>query len=249
MAERNAHWNLESFVDALSLELDRARENLAVKSVNKPLTYAVKDLSLDLQVFPTFDGDVVRFVTAQPGEAGSSKIQLQLGSITDQQVRATTKRVTMKDDLSLDDLDEIPEDTKKALRKAGVRTARDFEEVEKQNIDLGRAGNKKVNYKDLAGMIQKARRGETAPGVDGVSFSMSATGEPILKLSGKNLAMHRQFSPVVALNGQLAEVLEAGANEIRVSIGKTGLQPGPNDLVLTLDPFAVCRLNLNIPTA
>ena len=42
----NRSWKLESFVDSLVVELDKTRETLAVKSINKPLTYSVKDVSL-----------------------------------------------------------------------------------------------------------------------------------------------------------------------------------------------------------
>ena len=87
----NAAWRLEDFVDSLVVELDKTRETLAVKAINKPLSYSVKEVALDVNAFPTYDGDAVRFTTAQPGQDGASKLTIQLGSITDQQVRATTK--------------------------------------------------------------------------------------------------------------------------------------------------------------
>ena len=65
MAE-NAAWKLEDFVDSLVVELDKTRETLAVKAINKPLSYTVKEVALDLNTFPTYDGDRVSFVTAQP---------------------------------------------------------------------------------------------------------------------------------------------------------------------------------------
>ena len=63
----NTAWQLEDFVDSLVVELDKTRETLAVKAINKPLSYTVKDLALDLNIFPSYDGDQVPFVTAQPG--------------------------------------------------------------------------------------------------------------------------------------------------------------------------------------
>ena len=60
MAGDNAAWQLEDFVDSLVVDLDKTRETLAVKAINKPLTYTVKELSLDLNIFPTYDGDTVR---------------------------------------------------------------------------------------------------------------------------------------------------------------------------------------------
>jgi hypothetical protein len=116
MASENISWNLESFVDALVVELDKTRETLAVKAINKPLSYTVKDMSLDLQIFPTYDGEEVQFTTAKPGQQGASKVSLQLASITDDQVRSTSKKPASKDDVKLDQI-PIDDATKKSLRK------------------------------------------------------------------------------------------------------------------------------------
>ena len=91
MAAENTAWQLADFVESLVVELDKTRETLAVKAINKPLTYSVKEVALDLNIFPAYDGDQVTFLTAQPGQEGASKVSIQLNSITDQQVRATTK--------------------------------------------------------------------------------------------------------------------------------------------------------------
>src|SRR5437764_13194051 len=102
MATENTAWQLEDFVDSLVVELDKTRETLAVKAINRPLSYTVKDLELDLNIFPTFDGDRVSFVTAAPGQQGSSKVPISLNSITDQQIRATTKTpTTAKGDIAI----------------------------------------------------------------------------------------------------------------------------------------------------
>src|SRR5512142_578545 len=104
MANENKPWNLEDFVDSLVVELDKTRETLAVKAINKPLSYTVKDLALDLNIFPSYDGDQVKFITAQPGQQGASKVTIQLSSITDQQVRATSKVPVTKSDINLDQI-------------------------------------------------------------------------------------------------------------------------------------------------
>src|ERR1044072_2216297 len=110
MPTENTEWQLEDFVDSLVVDLDKTRETLAVKAINKPLSYTVKELALDLNIFPSYDGDRVKFITAQPGQEGASKATIQLGSITDQQVRATSKVTGLKKDISIQD---IPVDQKK----------------------------------------------------------------------------------------------------------------------------------------
>ena len=118
----NVPWNLESFVDALVVELDKTRETLAVKAINKSLSYTVKAMEMDLQIFPTYDGEQVKFMTAKPGEQGASKINIKLDSITDQVVRATTKKLPSKNDTTIDKID-VDNNTKKELRNEVYSTA------------------------------------------------------------------------------------------------------------------------------
>src|SRR5262245_18368516 len=125
MATENIAWQLEDFVDSLVVDLDKTRETLAVKAINKPLTYTVKEVALDLNIFPSYDGDQVKFITAQPGQEGASKVTIQLGSITDQQVRATTKRPETKGDIKIEEID-VDKATKKKLRKLGVNSIDDL---------------------------------------------------------------------------------------------------------------------------
>src|SRR5688572_32744552 len=99
-------WNLEAFVDSLIVELDSVQNRLAVKGLTRPLTYMVKDVDVDLQVFPDYDGRRVKFRTARAGEPGASKISLQLGSISDRQIREATRGPVTTEELSLDSIEE-----------------------------------------------------------------------------------------------------------------------------------------------
>src|SRR5688572_16088512 len=145
---QNTQWNLEDFIDSLVIELDKMRETLAVKAINKPLTYTVKDLAIDLNIFPTYDGDTIRFITAQPGQEGASKVSIQLGSITDQQVRATTKMTSLKNGTNIDEVD-IDKSTKKKLRKIGVVSVDDLKQVEKKNVDVKKVTDSDIDYNGL----------------------------------------------------------------------------------------------------
>ena len=242
-AQSNTHWNLESFLDSMIVELDKARETLALKAINKPLTYAVKDISMDLQLFPTYDGDNVKFITAQPGQSGASKVSIQLGSITDQQVRETS-RVPTKNDISIDAVEGLDEKTKKDLKKIGVTSVKDVEKIEKKNIDLEKAGGVNTNYKDLTGLIEKARRAKMPPVVNKVSVTKSIDG-PVLELEGKNLAVAKKYTPVAVVNDQLAEVLSHKADRLLIKMNSDHLKNDRNELVVTLDPFAVFKMNIN----
>ena len=242
MAE-NAAWKLEDFVDSLVVELDKTRETLAVKAINKPLSYTVKEVALDLNTFPTYDGDRVSFVTAQPGQEGSSKITIQLGSITDQQVRATAKApTTAKGDLPID---QIPVDrtTKEKLRRIGVNSVGDLKQVEQHHVDLKQVTGDDIDYTSLANQIGKAQRNQTPPRISGVSLSLSDEG-PCLVLTGKHLAIDESFPPVAVVNDELARVRSAGPDEVRVELEREHELRPENEVILTFDPFAVVRLNV-----
>lgn len=243
----NRPWSLESFVDSLVVELDKTRETLAVKSVNKPLSYTVKDMALELQIFPSFDGDDVRFVTAQPGESGASKISLQLASITDQQVRATSKLPAKGDDVSIETV-EVDDKTKKELRRLGVTSVGDLEQIEKRGIDLGKVagGGGKLDYGNLANLIRKARRDRNPPQIGKVTMSQSADGEPLIRIEGRNLASPGH-EPVAVLNNRLGAVVDYGPGHLAIRPDPATPLGTANDLILTLDPYCIARLELRRP--
>src|SRR5262245_46487187 len=95
------NWRLETFLDSLILELDKAQDTLAIKGVTRRLTYTVKDLSVDLYVFPDYEDGKLRFNVARPGENGASRISFQLGSITDRQIRESANEPTTADDVPI----------------------------------------------------------------------------------------------------------------------------------------------------
>jgi len=243
---RNQTWNLESFLDSLIVELDKARDTLAVKGINKPLTYAVKDVNLEMQLFPSFDGKRVQFVTAEPGQSGASKIAIQLGSITDQQIRKTTRNPTTKDDLSIEVIEEIDEETKDDLRRIGVTSVNDLVEIERKNVDLGKVSKKKLSYKNLAGLLQKARRGKFPPNIKSASFSL-AQETPLLKVEGENLALDKKYDPVAVLNGQLVEILSSDRSNLSLKIDEKIIKENDNVLIMALDPFTIFKVKINNP--
>ncbi|MBS3913271.1 MAG: hypothetical protein KG003_02140 [Bacteroidetes bacterium] len=245
MAQENKYWNLEDFVDSLVVELDKTRETLAVKAINKPLSYSVKDLSLDLNTFPTYDGDKVTFITAQPGQQGSSKLTLQLGSITDQQVRATSKPVALNSETKIDEID-VDAKTKKQLRKIGVNSVEDLKMIEDKNVDVKKATDNNVDYKSLANLIQKNKRSKTPPVVKSVSMSLENPKQPQMIVKGLNLSTSSTFKPVAVINNQLAEVITSNAQEITIAIDPKSPIRTQNEVILTVDPYAVFKFNLNL---
>lgn len=257
MSGESKTWNLEAFLDSLILELDKAQDTLSIKGVNRPLTYTVKDVALELNIFPHFDGRRVQFSTAKSGESGASKITFQLGSITDRQIREITKNPISKDDVPIEMIESIDEETKQELQKMGVTTNKDLERMELKNIDLQKVSKKKIDYGSLANLINQARRRELAPKVNGVSAAKSGEGV-ILSLRGENLALpqgaaaafgtgggERKF-PIAVLNDEEVEIVSASGEELRIAVRGGQLSGRTNQLKIALDPYSVVQMNLNV---
>ncbi len=238
----NSAWRLEDFVDSLVVELDKTRETLAVKAINKPLSYSVKEVALDVNAFPSYDGEQVRFLTARPGEEGASKLTIQLGSITDQQVRASTKPRDTAPGTSIADLD-VDDETRARLRRIGVKSVDDLEALEERKVDLKEATDSDIDYSQLARKIQKARRSTSAPEIDAMSLA-TADGEPCLLMEGRNLSVDPTFPPVAVLNGRLADVVSSGPGHLTIRTDPSHPLREENEVVVTFDAFAVVKVNV-----
>ncbi len=244
-------WRLESFLDSLILELDKAQDTLAIKGVTRRLTYMVRDLAVDLYVFPNFEDGRLRFNVARPGEHGASKISFQLGSISDRQIRETANEPVSADDVPIAAVEDLDEDVKRSLERIGVSSARDLERIGERRIDVStvvadKTGTgKSVSYDRLADMIAKARRRKYAPTVK--SLGARREGDAVvLALSGDNLALgeaHPGF-PVAVLNGEPVTVEVAGPKRLEIRLQPGQLARGENDLKVALDPYSVMTLQL-----
>lgn len=244
MTAGNEPWHLESFVDALVVELDKTRETLGVKAINQPLSYTVKDMSMDLQIFPTYNDDEVEFTTAQPGETGASKITLQLAAITDRQVRESTKQPMATGDIQLDEIDLEPE-VRRDLRKIGVRSVNDLQRMEERDVNLESVTRKKIDFGDLANSIRSARRSASPPVVRSARLSRGSSGSFVIAMDGERLAVEPTFKPVATVNGDAVDLISFSRNEVTISCPDELLTDGDNEVVMALDPYSVVRVNMH----
>ena len=117
---------LEDFIQALSSQLDRVQSGMALKvKAGLPLTFAVKDLSLDLKAHVDVDGPVVRIRSASPGDTDASTLRLAMTTITRPLMEENTaKEVGDPSDSSLHDAlgSELSPDDLRRLEWAGVQT-------------------------------------------------------------------------------------------------------------------------------
>jgi hypothetical protein len=114
---------VEEFINAITSQLDRVQDMLRMKAQIRPLTYALKDLALELQVFVEMDGEGnVRFRTSGPNETGASTVKLAFTTITKPMIEENTISLAMSRSPLLDELGLGAEEQRR-LEQLGVRNA------------------------------------------------------------------------------------------------------------------------------
>jgi len=121
---------IEDFIHAITTQLDRVQDALRLKSVNRPLTYALKDLSMELRVFVDVDAQgTVRFRTSAPNESGASVLNLGFTTITKPMIEENTVSLSAVRSTSLQELGVKPEEQRR-LEQIGVHNVSQLNRLE-----------------------------------------------------------------------------------------------------------------------
>jgi hypothetical protein len=115
------------FIQALTEQLDKAQAVMTLKArVGKlPMTFAVKDISLDLRAYVRMVNDDVYVRPAGPGDVGSSSIKLALTTITKPMIEENAMSFQAEDPkFSLREAlgEKINEEERRSLERIGVRS-------------------------------------------------------------------------------------------------------------------------------
>ena len=129
---------LEHFIQALTSQLDRAQATMALKArAGLPLTFAVKDLTLDLRTHVEMVGSVVRLRPAGPGDRDASTLHVSLTTITRPMIEENTSQVlaTSPDEPSIKDVlgADVTDEEQRRLEWAGVYTVSQLRDVEQHS--------------------------------------------------------------------------------------------------------------------
>jgi hypothetical protein len=201
---------VEEFLQALTAQLDRAQDALAVKvtGTNRPLTWALKDISIDLRVFVDVNpSGRVTLRSAAPNEDGASTVHLTLTTITRPMVEENA--VAFHEDVDprpIDDLvpmTNLGEDEQKRLDWMGIRTVGQLKQLD-PNL-----ANAVVGLP--IGQLQAALEAASRPTVSSVAPVAHAEGT-MLRIRGANLT--DVVTPEVHLRGEPVEVLEHAPTQI-----------------------------------
>jgi len=217
---------VDEFLQALTAQLDRAQDALSLKvsGTQRPLTWALKDLAIDLHVFVevTSDGKVT-WRSAGPGEDGASTVHLSLTTITRPMVEENSFRIEEdRDPRALQQITQVStldEDDQRKLAWMGVRTVGQL-----RNLDP-------IAVEAIAGIpvtrLQAALEAASRPAVVAQEI-IERGGHTLLAIHGANLADGER--PDVRLAGAPVEVLEFRPNRLLVQPGAHANE-GPLEVV------------------
>lgn len=128
---------IEQFIQALTSQLDRAQAALALKArAGLPLTFAVKDLTLDLRTHVEVHGSVVRIRPALPNERDASTIRLQFTTVTRPMIEENTyQSAVVPNEPSLREVlgSDLSEDEQRRLEWAGIQNVAQFRDLERHS--------------------------------------------------------------------------------------------------------------------
>ncbi len=216
---RDAGMQFDLFIQALTEQLDKAQATMALKArVGKlPLTFAVKDVQLDLRAFVQFIDDDLFVRPAGPGESEASTIKLSLTTITRSMVEENSVDISTDDPkFSLREAlgDDFDEDRRR-LERIGVHTVKQLTELRQSaGADvIERLARLPVNRLQQAllraaapraSQVRQGRSNGSAPAED--DPTQIRIHSPLLRSGGR--------LPLVRAAGELVPVVEAGDGQV-----------------------------------
>lgn len=205
---------VEEFIQALSAQLDRAQDALALKArTGRPLTFAIKDLSIDLRVFWESDpAGRVMVRHAGPNEEGASTVHLNFTTITKEMVEENTFSMAMDEDpRGIQDLAGagFNEQDRRRLEMIGVRTVGQLRRLSADTDPKAVESYAGIPMLRLQAALQQAAR----PSVTGVE-PVRRDGRQLLRVRGANLELSEGLE--VRLSGEPVEILEATPTSLLV---------------------------------
>lgn len=148
---------IEDFLEAITAQLDKTQDALRLKSVNRPLTFALKDFNLDLQVFVEMDEQgQIMFRPSRPNEQGASTVNIGFTTITRSMIEENTVSMELTKSPTLEEVGLEPEE-RRQLERLGVRNAAQLKQLESQAGDNTMSRMSGVNITKLRQALQMGR--------------------------------------------------------------------------------------------
>ena len=243
---------LEHFIQAVQSQLDKAQAAMAMKArnLNLPLTFAIKDITLDLRAHVEFARNEIRIRPAGATDAQASMFHLVFTAITRPMIEENAS--ALADDPNSRPIDELKDDSlteenRRQLEWIGVRTVDKLQEMNQQG-GVGAIG--RVTGLPVERLRQALARA-AAPALEHVTpVAPDEAGQAtqFIRVRGHNLmGAHAQAAPSVMLANEPVAVIKASPRELLLAprshqwAGQLSVSHGDGDaasLHFDLSPFA-----------
>jgi hypothetical protein len=201
---------IEDFVQALQAQLDRAQRAMHMKArnLNLPLTFALKDIAIDLRTHVEVVKNQVRVRPAGASDHDASLLHLTLTTVTRPMIEENAFAMDATEE-RIDEVQDISEEDRRKLEWAGLQTVRQLRQLHDQEGEatIGRMADLPVER------LRKALQKMVQPMVSRVETEDGETpAQKLLRIRGRNLM--RQQVPKVEIEGEPVSVLQANDREV-----------------------------------
>lgn len=201
---------LEDLLNAISSQLDRAQSALALKAQTTALTFAVKDLTLDLRAVIDIEDAALLVRPALPGEAGSSTLKLAFTTVTRPMLEEHAVEMQAEEPAIADAVDGLSAEEVRRLEWIGVRN---LTELRRARAKGGNATIRRLSSLPAERLKQalslanerRVRRVSLLPMDPDTVQPIDPATRLRLRVAGSNLARGGR-APVARINGRVAEV-------------------------------------------
>jgi hypothetical protein len=252
VSDQNATLPLEHFIQAVQSQLDKAQAAMAMKArnLNLPLTFAIKDITLDLRAHVEFARNEIRIRPAGAADPQASMFHLVFTAITRPMIEENaTSLADNPEDRQIDDLkdDSLTEENRRQLEWIGVRTVDKLQEMDSKGGvgAIGRVTGLPVDR------LRQALARASVPALEHVTPvapEQAGDGHQFLRVRGHNLLGPAGGAiPAVTLGNKPVAVIKASARELLLApqsnqwAGELNVSHGPGvaaSLAFDLSPFA-----------
>ncbi len=245
MNDRDTGLPVEQFIQALTSQLDRAQDAMALKAHVRPLTFAVKDLTLDLRAHFGMTGSVVHITPAGPGDTSASTLHLSLTSITRPMMEENTPQLAVgPEEPTLQEAlgDELTPEERRRLEWAGIHTLSQFRELQTRSGEGAIEQVASIPASRLKAALERA----TSPYVDTITRvpQEDSSAPPLLTVRGRNFVQGE--APDIRIGGEPARVVSVNPREILLAPQLHQLR---GDLTIQTAPGRMARTRLNFGEA
>lgn len=234
MTEVEGALPLEELLNAISAQLDRAQSALALKSQSTGLTFAVKDLTLDLRAMIDISDATLMIRPALPGEIDASTLKLSFTTVTRPMLEEHAVEMQAEEPAIADAVEGLSEEDVRRLEWVGVRNLSEL------NAARARGGSHTIRrlsrlpadrLKQALSLAGERVVRRVAPQLmePGTVATLDPATRFRLRVSGRNLA-REGLRPRARIDGVPASVLEVGDSSLVVAA-----QQGPLSGALTLE--------------